>query len=153
MNGIDNCAENLNDVGGVSLFADDTKFYSRGATELQACLDNFDLWLKSRQLNLAVNKCHTFHIGKSKSHHPSFTINNTAISSSHVVKDLGISLSDNLKWATHVNRVYRNATFSSYHIIRFSKTRNIWVLPRLYKAYVRPKVEYSTPVWSPSLTL
>ena len=151
MNDIDNCAENLNDVGGVSLFADDTKFYSRGATELQACLDNFDLWLKSRQLNLAVNKCHTFHIGKSKSHHPPFTINNTAISSSHVVKDLGISLSDNLKWATHVNRVYRNALFSSYHIIRFSKTRNIWVLLKLYKAYVRPKVEYSTPVWSPSL--
>ena len=150
MNDIDSCAEHMND-GGVSLFADDTKFYSQEATELQTCLDNFDIWLKSRQLNLAVNKCHTFHVGKSHSNHPSFTINNTPISSSHVVKDLGIFLSDNLKWATHVNRIYRNAMFSSYHIVRFSRTHNIWVLLKLYKTYVRPKVEYSTPTWSPSL--
>ena len=37
-------------------------------------------------------------------------------------------------------------------MIKFTKTRNIWILIKLYKTYIRPKVEYNTPVWCPSLT-
>ena len=29
--------------------------------------------------------------------------------------------------------------------------KNIWTLLKLFKAYVRPKLEYNTPVWSPYL--
>jgi hypothetical protein len=149
INDVDDCARHLYD-GGLRLFADDTKFFSTEPVQLQTCLDDFGSWLETRQLKLAVEKCNSFHISKS-TQLPSFTINNSQISSTTVIKDLGIFLSNDLKWATHVNRIYRNACHSSYHILRFSKTRNIWVLMKLYKTYVRPKVEYSTPVWSPSL--
>ena len=40
---------------------------------------------------------------------------------------------------------------SSYQISRFSKTRNIWTLIKLYKTYVRSKLEFNTPLWSPHL--
>ena len=150
MDDVDSCVHHVHD-GGLRLFADDTKFYTTEVAQLQTCIDNFDLWLESRQLELAIKKCYTFHISRSNTQLPSFTIKNTPITQTPVIKDLGIFMSNNLKWAAHVNQVYKNACYSSYHIIRFSKTRNIWVLMKLYKTYVRPKVEYATPVWSPSL--
>ena len=39
----------------------------------------------------------------------------------------------------------------SFLVTRFSKSKNIWILLKLYKIYVRPKLEFSTPIWSPFL--
>ena len=51
----------------------------------------------------------------------------------------------------HIDFLYRNASARSYQISRFSKTRNIWTLVKLYKTYIRPKLEFNTPIWSPNL--
>ena len=67
------------------------------------------------------------------------------------MKDLGIIVSNNLKWSNHVNDIYRNAFNYSYHILKFTKTTNIWNLLKFYVVYIRPKLEYNSPVWSPSL--
>ena len=44
------------------------------------------------------------------------------------------------------------ASFTSYQITKSFRTKNIWTLLKLYKSYVRPKLEYNTPVWSPYLS-
>ena len=151
INDIYRCGHVLGDTGGFRLFADDTKLFSTDATKLQSSLNNLSTWLNNRQLNLADQKCFSFHISKPSSTLPSFTINNCNIASTSTIKDLGIFISSNLKWTTHVNKIYKNARNSSYHIIKFSNCRNIWVLIKLYKTYVRPKLEHATPVWSPAL--
>ena len=150
INSIDKCTSNLQETGGLSLFADDTKVYSNNPLELQASSDRMGLWLEDYQLPLALNKCYTLHINCS-SNQPIFNINNTIINSTNQIKDLGIIICDSLKWSAHINYLYKNASNSSYHITKFSKTTNIWTLLKLYTTYIRPKLEYNTPIWSPNL--
>ena len=151
INDVDSCGRSLDGYGGFRLFADDTKVFCTDVQKLQSSLDNVSDWLKSRQLNLSINKCFSLHVGRPSSNKPNFKISNQPILPSSTAKDLGIYISDSLKWTTHVNQIYKNARNSSYHIIKFSKTKNIWILRKLFITYVRPKIEYSTPVWSPSL--
>ena len=37
----------------------------------------------------------------------------------------------------------------SYQIRKSFNTKNIWTLLNIYKTYIRPKLEYNCPVWSP----
>ena len=139
-----------------ALFADDAKIFSCNAQELQSCLDHFSETLTNYQLNLAPHKCFILPISKQSqqktiSNHPNFSINSTNLPYEHYAKDLGIYVSKDLKWELHINRIVQQASFVSYRIIKSFRSKNIWILLKLYKTYVRPKLEYNTPVWSPYL--
>ena len=151
INSIDVCEAPIKDSGGLRLFADDAKFFSTNSSNLQASLHHFSKWLDEHQLRLAPEKCSVLTLSLSEPN-PSFFLNNTQISSSKFIRDLGIIISDNLKWEKHIDYIYRNASTSAYQISRFSKTRNIWTLIKLFKTYIRPKLEFNTPLWSPHLT-
>ena len=151
INDIDACLSSLGRSGGISLFADDAKLYGTDSHKLQISLTHLGSWLEDRQLKLAPNKCYSLHVGKPTVSNPTFSFHGTSISSVTTIKDLGIYVSDNLKWTSHINYIYRNASNCSYHILKFTRTKNIWTLLQLYKTYIRPKLEYNTPVWSPFL--
>ena len=68
-----------------------------------------------------------------------------------VVKDLGIHVSDNLKWSFHVCHIYNVASMWAFQVLHSFSSRNIWTLLKAYTTYVRPKLEYNTVVWSPFL--
>lgn len=148
MDDITHCAEPLENNGNISLFADDTKLFSTNPTKLQSSLNELTLWLENRQLNLAVDKC--FHLNIYKEPSSKLYLNGTSISAKSAIKDLGVYISDDLKWTSHINFIYKNASLSSFQILKAFKTKNFWTLLQLYKTYVRPKLEYSSPVWSPS---
>ena len=67
------------------------------------------------------------------------------------MKDLGITISSDLKWCNHVKNVVKNASFASHQLLKSIRTKNIWTLLKLYKTYIRPKLEFNTPVWCPYL--
>ena len=140
-----------------ALFADDAKIFSDNAQELQSCLDHFNDVLSNYQLNLAPHKCFILPISKhsqqiSISSHPSFSINSISLSYENSAKDLGIYISKDLKWETHINKIVQQASFISYRITKSFRSKSIRVLLKLYKTYVRPKLEHNTPVWSPYLS-
>ena len=140
-------------VRGIKLFADDAKIYDSNAQSLQLSLQKVVSWLQDHQLRIAVNKCFTLNISKHKFDTPPvFQINNTTVQNTESMKDLGIIISDNLKWHNHINYLYNKAALSSYHILKSFRTKNIWVLKKLFITYTRPIVEYNTPVWSPYLS-
>ena len=153
INDITESANFLQDTGGIALFADDTKVYGTDALQLQESLNFITNWTDRMQLNLAPHKCFSLQIAKpsyqSTSTH--FHLDQTLISSSTLVKDLGIFISSDLTWSHHINHIFKNASATSYIILKTFKTKNIWTLVKLFNTYVRPKVEYNTPVWSPSL--
>ena len=63
-------------------------------------------------------------------------------------KYLGIYLPENLKWNEHVNYLYKIAQNSFYETLISFKTSSASILTNFFKIYVRPKLEYNTPIWS-----
>ena len=138
--------------GGIRLFADDAKLFSTDIEKLQATVNEVGHWLENRQLKLAPHKCFSLAVSKNKADiSKSISINDTKLSTTTFIKDLGVYISHDLKWTHHVNYIYRNASVCSYQLYKSVKTRNIWIWVKLFKTYVRPKLEYATSVWSPDL--
>ena len=140
-------------ASGIKLFADDAKLYSADPVNLQRSLNDMFLWLNRHQLTLAKHKCFSMQISRPACTSPpsSFHIDGTPILTASLSKDLGIQIAKNLKWSQHVDYIYKTASSQSYRILKCFKSTNIWILVKLFVTYVRPKLEYNTPVWSPYL--
>ena len=80
-----------------------------------------------------------------------FRINNIRLPSTKVFKDLGIFIAENLKWNHHINYVYQIASTISFQVLKSFKSTDINILKKIYLVYIRPKLEYNTPIWSPYL--
>ena len=136
----------------MSLFADDTKNFRESNISLQPSLDNIYKWLKTRKLDLNPTKCKILTIKKNKPFDPiKLLINKIKIPTVKVFKDLGIYIyiSETLKWNEHIVYLYNVAQVSSYQIPKSFKTNSATILTKLFIIYVRPKLEYSTQIWSP----
>ena len=69
------------------------------------------------------------------------------------ITDLGICISNNLKFRTHINNIVSKAHQRASLILRCFKCRDPAILLKAFVVYVRPLVEYCSQVWSPiSLT-
>ena len=147
---IDDISAAASTYSTVSLYADDAKIFSSNVPDLQASLDCITLFFKSRQLQLAPEKCELLTIGKSDNT-VSLILEGMAIRQTESVKDLGVWISNDLKWKSHVCKVANSAYRRANHILRSFCSSNIWTLMKAYKTYVRPCLEYATTVWSPYL--
>ena len=67
-----------------------------------------------------------------------------------VVKDLGILVDAKLKFDIHVNNIVSRAHQRANCIFRCFLSRDVEWLMRAFLTYVRPLVEYASPVWNPT---
>ena len=67
------------------------------------------------------------------------------------VKDLGITFSNNLKFSKHSKELAHKALRVGSNLFRALKVQNRKSLVTMFKSYVRPLVEYGTPIWNPYL--
>ena len=134
----------------ISLFADDTKLYSTSPSHLQSDIDIVYDFLNKRQLDLALNKCETITISKTTESHP-IRIGGTYLKETTVVKDLGIHITSTLEWREHITKIKNKALQKCYQILRSFSSKNVWILLRAYLTFVRPLLEYGSPIWSPHL--
>ena len=68
------------------------------------------------------------------------------------VKDLGVHLSDNLKWTVQITEAVQSANKKANWVLSVFSYRSPGVMLTLFKSLVRSRLEYSCPVWNPSLT-
>ena len=66
------------------------------------------------------------------------------------VKDLGVHVSADLKWTTHVNRTVESSKKTANWVLSVFSDRSADLMLTLFKTMVRSKLEYSSPVWNPS---
>ena len=59
------------------------------------------------------------------------------------------SISKDLGWNTHTNRISTNANRTLGFLKRNIKTKNTAIRTSAYQTLVRPQVEYASTVWSP----
>lgn len=140
----------------LKLFADDAKFYSetvnRSSGTLQLCIDRLCNWAGICQLGINVKKCYVVTVTNSHaivSNHVYF-INNVAIASADSVVDLGITISYDLSFKTHIETIVAKSYQRLSVLFRGFVTRNLVFLRRAFITFVRPILEYNSIVWSPT---
>ena len=140
----------------IGKFADDTKLiqvYYRENTEsevekLQISLDNISMWCTKWELPINISKCAVIHYGKLNIA-KSYYINRIAIPHTTEVRDLGVLQSNNSKYKTHIQNISKSARKITGLLLRTFRSRHLKVLLPLYKALIRPLLEYGTPIWNP----
>jgi hypothetical protein len=137
-----------------SFFADDLKLYIKVSKleDFQILQDNlFALheWSNMWQLSIAFKKCSVLSIGKIVSD-IDFIIDKEIIPLSNNVVDLGLTVDKDLNFSLHINSIVKSAHARANLILRCFISNDIDCLSRAFVTYVRPLLEYCSPLWSPS---
>ena len=75
------------------------------------------------------------------------------ISSVSLVRDLGILIDSNLKFSAHIEQIVSKGYQRLNLIFRAFCSRNLHFLRQMYITYIRPVLEYNTPIWNPSAVM
>jgi len=70
---------------------------------------------------------------------------------SESVRDLAVVVDSHLCFSEHIANIVRKAHQRASLIHRCFTSKNPDLLVKAFKVYVRPILEFNTPVWSPSL--
>ena len=138
----------------VKLFADDTAVYltvtnMQDNQVLQSDLESLQHWERTWDMEFTPGKFQVIHITHSKSHVKSrYFMHNQELESVDAAKYLGVTISKDLSWNTHINNITSTANKTLGFVKRNVVTRNKDIKTMAY-SLVRPQVEYASPVWSP----
>jgi len=103
-------------------------------------------------MKIAFNKCTVHRISNRDSHinqNPGYTIGGQILGQSNETRDLGIIIDNKLNFNSHVSAVAHKAHVRASLILRTFVSRDIDILTKAFTTYVRPILEYCTPLWSP----
>lgn len=137
------------------LFADDVKIYAsfprRGETDdVSNALTVLSDWSRKWQVEIAIEKCAMIHIGFANLE-KKYELTGTKLNNVRHITDLGITISQDLKVATHCTNIRRKAFSRACLILRAMSTNDFKVLIKAYTTYVRPLLEYATCIWNPHM--
>ena len=141
----------------VRLFADDSKIYSEIRNEddsknLQKGIDNLVEWSSRWLMKFNAKKCKILHLGKNNPNHEYFMTNGTEVNkldSTTCEKDLGVNVDPLLSFDNHINMACSKGRQLSGMILNTLTCRCSEILVPLFKAIIRPHLEYANAVWSP----
>ena len=140
----------------VRLFADDTALYLTMESEddssaLQNDLDILSAWESRWDMEFNPSKCQVVHVAGSKGpvNKTNYVLHGQVLESVTSARYLGVDISSNLSWKTHVDRITGNANRTLGFIRRNIKTKMSKVRERAYNSLVRPQLEYASAVWDP----
>ncbi|KAF2356187.1 Reverse transcriptase domain [Trinorchestia longiramus] len=146
---------NVGIISKINKFADDRKlchtpFTERDRATIQSDLNCLLQWTETWQMSFNIEKCSVMHVGVNNRHFQ-HTMYNIFIETIQQQRDLGVIVTENLKHDKQVEKSVKNASrFLGFIARNFEyKSKNI-ILP-LYKALVRPHLEYAVQLWSLTL--
>jgi hypothetical protein len=139
----------------VRLFADDCVVYRQILNDhdhltLQNDLNTLEKWQNNWQMSFNTKKCFTMritHVRNPKMFN--YKLGSCILEETNSHAYLGVSITNNLSWSTHIH----NITSSANRSLGFIR-RNLYSCPKsikqtAYMALVRPLLEYSNSVWDP----
>ena len=120
------------------------------ASNFQKNLNIIYKWSIDWQLTISISKCNLFELGYHCLSPPLF-ISTHQIAYTQAIKDLGVTFEPNLKFVQHIiHDITAKANQRANLIHRCFISRSIDNLIRAFIVYVRPLLEYVSPVWAPS---
>lgn len=134
-----------------SSFADDTNLYCnplQQCVQLQDDLKIIKTWTKIWKMPLNDTKCTVLHIGQNNPKY-SYFLDQTEIASVKQQKDLGVIITENLKWVQQITQIVKKTNALVYIIKASFRDHSSEMILKLYKSFIRPKIEYAQCIWSP----
>ena len=139
----------------VFLFADDTKIFRTIKNEndtklLQEDLDMLSNWSEKWLLKFHPGKCKHMRIGRSNQV-PSITysLKSVKLEETNYEKDIGVGIDPHLAFDQHISEKVQKANQMFALLRRTFQYLDKKIFINLYKAMVRPHLEYAISVWSP----
>ena len=141
----------------VRLFADDCLLYRSIKTlqdqiELQKDLASLEKWAQDWGMRFNATKCYLMSIHRAKNpltYH--YNLDNHVLEQVSDNPYLGVQISDNLKWSTHINKIVNKANSTLGFIRRNLKHCNSKLKESAYISLVRSVMDYASCVWDPHL--
>lgn len=111
---------------------------------LQQDIDHLAEWEERWMMSFHPEKCLALHV--SRKH---YTLHGHTFATVHEAKYLGVNLTDDLRWNSHVTKTVNKANRTLGFLRRNLKIGSKSIKERAYKALVRPVLEYGSSVWDP----
>jgi ribonuclease P/MRP protein subunit RPP40 len=134
------------------MFADDVKIVGDpGELRLQNGLHQLSQWTKAWQLPLNVAKCQLLSVIGQRQRELSIATDAgvTSLEAVTEARDLGIRITADFKPTRQCAEAARRGQWALSRLIRTVTSRRPSVLLPLYKAFVRPHLEYAVQAWAP----
>ena len=113
-------------------------------------LDNLERWSHKWDMVFNPSKCQVIHITRSKNPIPTqYTLHNCILESVSSAKYLGVDISSDLSWDTHMNCISKKANNTLGFLRRNIKIHSESLKTSAYKVLVRPQLEYCSTVCCP----
>ena len=148
---INNCTTNLKNP--LMLYADDCKLLGLAQNNLnlstmQEDLDRLSRWSSDWCLQFNALKCKVLHLGRNNPK-LAYHIGDAQLEAVSEEKDLGVIVDNELKFHCHTRAQVAKANQALGLIKRTFTTRKSGVITKLYKAMVRPHLEFGMTLASP----
>lgn len=144
----------------ISLFADDTKIHlpltsDDSANQLQEDLQVLEAWSTAMQMRFHPKKCKVMHLGRTNTKKEYFMHTDDGdlhkLEETEVEKDLGVHTDNKLKFTDHCQIKINTANKVLRYIRHTFQYIDEQMFLLLYKALVRPHLEYASCIWNPHL--
>ena len=133
------------------LFADDCVCYreikdTEDTVKLQEDIDRLGCWARSWGMRFQPAKCNIMQITRKriKKINASYSLEETVLENVEKIKYLGVTITNDLKWNTHVSNICTKANMT---------LGSLDVKESAYKGSVRPVLEYGSSVCDPQSIL
>ena len=153
----------INDISAdiepeIRLFADDCVCYmyreiknEEDTLKLQRDIDRLGSWARKWGMRFQPVKCNMMQLTNKRSSkiQANYTLEGTVLENVESIKYLGVTITNDLKWNTHISNVCTKAN----RTLGFLR-RNLYSCPpdvkeAAYKGLVQPVLEYGSSVWDP----
>lgn len=139
----------------LKLFADDLKALSANLhlrnPPLYQFLRKLEVWVDENELEIAINKCNVLHCVPKKNSKISYFFKGVKLpNNQNSIRDLGLIVSHDLTWGEHIKTITKKALTRSFLLFKGLRSTSPKLLYHMYTTYVRPLVEFSTPVFNPT---
>ena len=140
----------------IRLFADDCVCYreikdKEDTLKLQRDIDRLGNWARKWGMRFQPVKCNMMQLTNKTLNkiQASYTLEGTVLENVENIKYLGVTITNDLKWNTHISNICTkaNRTLGFLRRTLFSCPQN--VKEAAYKGMVRPILEYGSSVWDP----
>jgi hypothetical protein len=134
----------------VELFADDVKLLVGPSMQniVQTDLESLTVWEETWKLKFNLEKCKVLYIGTENERY-NYSLSNKGLEEITEERDLGVVFNNSFNFNDHILAIVSKANQKIGWTTRNILSRDAYVISRVYKALIRPHIEYCTQAWAP----